>query len=81
MGHGGLLGTMEAVYTSTPMLGTPIFGDQKTNLRCVEDAGMALRLDYHDVSETSLLHTLGKLLNDSKYVYCKVIIKLDISYF
>ncbi|KAG5670631.1 hypothetical protein PVAND_000879 [Polypedilum vanderplanki] len=29
--HGGLLGTTEAVYEGVPVLGIPIFGDQKTN--------------------------------------------------
>ncbi|XP_046996863.1 UDP-glycosyltransferase UGT5-like [Schistocerca americana] len=67
IGHGGLLGTIEAVYFGVPILGTPIFGDQKVNMHSLTDAGMAIKLDYADITKESLLHSLRELIYNSSY--------------
>ena len=62
--HGGLLGTSEAVHEGVPMLGIPVFGDQRTNLRGVEANGAGEILDYGGISKEVLTEKLSKLLHN-----------------
>nr|XP_023028475.1 UDP-glucuronosyltransferase 2C1-like [Leptinotarsa decemlineata] len=65
--HGGLLGTIEAVYFGVPILGIPRFWDQHKN---IEDAGrrnMAIKLNYHNINEQVFGSALNELLNNPMY--------------
>ena len=65
--HGGLLGTTEALVEGVPVLGLPIFGDQKMNMAKAETRGYGLVLDYDDISEESITEKLAELLRNPKY--------------
>ncbi|CAH1403023.1 unnamed protein product [Nezara viridula] len=65
--HGGIHGTIEAVYNAVPILGTPLFGDQFYNLRMIEDSGMGINIDIDTVTEAELSSAVNKLLHDPKY--------------
>lgn len=65
--HGGLLGTTEAMYEGVPLLGIPIFGDQKMNMNNAEARGYGLIVNYDDITEERIESALTKLLNDPKY--------------
>ncbi|XP_065219014.1 UDP-glycosyltransferase UGT5-like isoform X17 [Planococcus citri] len=65
--HGGLLGTSEAVYEGVPVLGIPIFGDQRTNIKSLEANGAGELLDYNEISKEVVLEKIQRLLNDPKY--------------
>lgn len=52
--HGGILSTMEAVHSSTPIIGIPIYGDQINNVHMAEQYGYARKLDYNNITEESL---------------------------
>lgn len=63
--HGGLLGTTEALTEGVPVLGIPIFGDQRMNMNIAALKGYALTVNFDDLSEESLTDALKKLLEDS----------------
>lgn len=65
--HGGLLGTTEAISEGIPVLGFPIFGDQKMNMAKSEARGYGLSVNYNDISEEILTKTLNELLSNPKY--------------
>lgn len=61
--HGGLLGTIEAVYEGVPMLGIPMFGDQDINMNSIQSAGAGLVLDYQkDIHKEKILSSINALL-------------------
>nr|XP_014286413.1 UDP-glucuronosyltransferase 2B23-like isoform X2 [Halyomorpha halys]XP_014286417.1 UDP-glucuronosyltransferase 2B23-like isoform X2 [Halyomorpha halys] len=65
--HGGIHGTIEALFNAVPILGTPLFGDQYYNLKMVESSGMGLNIDIDTVTEKELTEVMDKLLHDPKY--------------
>lgn len=64
--HGGLLSCIESVFFGVPMVGTGIFGDQMTNMAKVNEAGFGIRLDFHNVTESSLDWALKEVLQNQK---------------
>ena len=60
--HGGLLGTQEAVYCGVPILGIPLFGDQHLNMAYFVKKGLALKLDYRQLSYALVSNALSELL-------------------
>jgi glucuronosyltransferase len=59
---------MEAAYSGVPMVGIPLFGDQYHNLRCYVSEGIAVTLDYHTISRSTVLSALKKVLEDRRLV-------------
>lgn len=66
--HGGLLGGSEAVYYAKPFVTIPIFGDQKLNAARSVLMGYGVRVDYYNLTETSLTWALEEVLNNEKYL-------------
>lgn len=64
--HGGLLGTSEAVYEGVPILGIPIFGDQRTNIKAIEANGGGQLLDYNDITNQTVLEKIQMILTDQE---------------
>lgn len=69
--HGGLLSTTEAVYHGVPVVGIPLFGDQKRNIRSVVQTGCGVQLALANVTETSLRWALETTLSDRLVVHRK----------
>lgn len=65
--HGGLGGTMEAIYHGVPTVGIPIFADQHQNVQYQADIGIGVRLDYVNLTETSLSWAITEILANAKY--------------
>ena len=65
--HGGLLGTTEALIEGVPVLGIPIFGDQKMNMAKAVERGNGLKILLNDVTEDKLEEALNELLTNPKY--------------
>lgn len=66
-GHGGLLGLSEAVYTGTPMVLLPMFGDQFHNSYTAKARGVAQVIMFADLNEQSLRQAINDIFNDTRY--------------
>uniref|UniRef100_V5H0N4 UDP-glucuronosyltransferase n=1 Tax=Anoplophora glabripennis TaxID=217634 RepID=V5H0N4_ANOGL len=65
--HGGLLSVTEAVFHGVPMVGIPIFGDQRMNVaRCVRK-GIAVHLPFQELTAFNLHQALVKVLENREY--------------
>ncbi|KAJ4448256.1 hypothetical protein ANN_10270 [Periplaneta americana] len=69
LGHGGLLGTIEAVHVGVPMVGIPMYGDQKVNMKMVEAAGMGVLLQYSDITKDNVLEALKTVLDNPSHCH------------
>lgn len=67
--HGGLLGITEAVYEGVPILSMPMFGDQMTNTKAVQDKGVAEVLDFGNLNEDDIFTKVTSLLTNPMYVF------------
>ncbi|XP_065205535.1 UDP-glycosyltransferase UGT5-like [Planococcus citri] len=65
--QGGLLSINEAIYEGVPILGMPIFGDQRTNIKFLVTNGDAELLEYNEITKEIVLEKIQKLLYDPKY--------------
>lgn len=65
--HGGLLGTTEALIEGVPLLGFPIFGDQKMNMAKAVERGYGLQIYFNDLTEESISRALNQLLSSKNY--------------
>lgn len=65
--HGGLLGGTESIYYGKPLVTIPIFGDQKLNAARSVLSGYGVRVDYNNLTESSLTWALNEVLTEKKY--------------
>ncbi|XP_075145412.1 UDP-glucosyltransferase 2-like [Haematobia irritans] len=65
--HGGLLSVIESIYHGKPILGIPIFYDQKVNVNRAEQQGFALSVRYQQLNESNLLATIKELMGNPEY--------------
>jgi glucuronosyltransferase len=66
LSHGGLLGTIEAVYAGVPMVGIPMFGDQPMNIKAIVDGKMGISVDYKDMSKENILKAIRTVLDEPR---------------
>lgn len=66
LSHGGLLGTIEATYNGVPVVGIPLYGDQKTNIAQLKANGMGTWLLYENITKQSVLEALRTVLDNSR---------------
>lgn len=62
--HGGLLSVTEAIFYGVPMIGIPIFGDQKMNLARASRQGIVQVIPFQELTEERLLSAITEVLND-----------------
>ncbi|XP_025262697.1 UDP-glucuronosyltransferase 1-3-like [Camponotus floridanus] len=66
--HGGGLGTQESIYCGVPMIGIPLFGDQRINIQNYVNKKVAVAFEsIYDVTEEKLTSALNKILKDPSY--------------
>jgi glucuronosyltransferase len=64
--HGGLMGTMEAVYSGVPMVAIPLFGDQFQNVKNYEEEGIAVGIGYTSITKERVLKALREVLENPR---------------
>lgn len=52
------MGVMEAVNFGVPMIGIPVFGDQQSNIATCVEKGVAIGLDYRQMTEQKLIKSI-----------------------
>lgn len=63
--HGGLLGTTEALVEGVPVLGIPIYGDQRMNMNIAVNRGYAMTINFEDINENLLVDTIHSILKNA----------------
>jgi glucuronosyltransferase len=65
--HGGLLGTTEALVEGVPVLGIPVYGDQKMNMLKAENFGYGILMEIDEIDQDLIEKNLQKLLTNPQY--------------
>ncbi|GJQ76013.1 hypothetical protein Trydic_g18066 [Trypoxylus dichotomus] len=66
--HGGQLSTIESLYRGVPIIGIPVFGDQKLNMANAASKGYGVLIDFPNFSEETLSRALKEVLNNPLYL-------------
>lgn len=61
------------MYHGVPMLCIPFFADQKYNAKKIVTEEIGLQLSFKELTKETLLTTMHKMLNDSRYVQVKFV--------
>ncbi|VVD02864.1 unnamed protein product [Leptidea sinapis] len=61
--HGGLNGAVEALHYSVPILAFPILGDQPSNAASIEESGLGVQIQGHEITNETLVAALKKILD------------------
>ncbi|KAJ8963142.1 hypothetical protein NQ318_018607 [Aromia moschata] len=64
--HGGLQSKIEAIHFAVPMIGIPLFGDQKTNVAHSVKEGIAVEVAFRELSEEALYNAINKIVNNTR---------------
>ncbi|XP_044729432.1 uncharacterized protein LOC123292782 [Chrysoperla carnea] len=67
MTHGGLLSTTESVARGVPMVGIPVFADQKMNMAKAVSLGYGLKVDFQNITSEAVYHALSEIISNTKY--------------
>ncbi|XP_075058960.1 UDP-glucuronosyltransferase 2A1-like isoform X1 [Mixophyes fleayi] len=65
--HGGTNGIYEAIYHGIPMVGIPLFAEQKDNLVHMKTKGMAVILDINKMQIQDLVDAVNTVINNPTY--------------
>ncbi|KAJ3664865.1 hypothetical protein Zmor_000405 [Zophobas morio] len=65
--HGGLLSTIEAVYHGVPLIGIPVFGDQRSNVAAAVNSGYAVSVPLDELTEENFSAALSEILYNARY--------------
>lgn len=64
--HGGKLSTQETVYHGVPAVVVPVFADQVINAGNAERRGYAVKVEFDNVTEESVLWAINEVLHNNK---------------
>ncbi|EDW87786.1 UDP-glucuronosyltransferase [Drosophila yakuba] len=65
--HGGKGSLSEALFHGVPMLGLPLIGDQRANLRRMQSRNWGLTLSTHNLTHLELAKGISRMLTNSSY--------------
>lgn len=61
------MGLQEAVALGVPLIGIPLFGDQMGNIDILANRGVAIKLDYKNLSTDNVFKAMNALIRDPSY--------------
>lgn len=64
--HGGLLSTLETIYHGIPIVGIPIFGDQKMNMAKAVRQGYGVVVPFQKLTEDNLKRAIKEVLDNPR---------------
>jgi glucuronosyltransferase len=62
--HGGLLSTEEAIIRGVPIVGIPIFADQRLNVGRATSGGYGLQIDFDNVTTESVTWAIREIIEN-----------------
>ncbi|XP_013003348.1 UDP-glucuronosyltransferase 2B14-like [Cavia porcellus] len=65
--HGGANGIYDAITHGVPMVGIPLFGEQRDNIAHMKAKGAAVGLEFTTMSTTDLVNALKTVINNPLY--------------
>ena len=68
MTHGGLLSTQEALNRGVPVVGIPVFSDQKLNNPWAQSTGYGVTLSLRNFTKGSVSWALKEVLENDRYL-------------
>lgn len=68
IGHGGMFGTMEALYHGVPLLSIPFFGDQFRNAIRIEASGHGKFIQHRDITTKTLSKAINEIISNQAYL-------------
>ncbi|PSN51259.1 hypothetical protein C0J52_11767 [Blattella germanica] len=79
--HGGLLSTQETINRGVPVVGIPIFGDQRLNMAKCESMGFGIKLEYKNITKESIVWAAKEVLDNPNIHLGDRILKLEVCTF
>lgn len=67
MTHGGLMGTLEAIYYGVPLVGIPLYYDQPSNIASYVKKNIAVGIDLNEITEKTFTNSLNEILKNPVY--------------
>jgi glucuronosyltransferase len=64
--HGGLLSTQEAIHRGVPLVGIPIYADQRGNIARIVSFGAGIKVDFENITMESVTWALNEVLNNQR---------------
>ncbi|KAL0970393.1 hypothetical protein UPYG_G00241350 [Umbra pygmaea] len=65
--HGGTNGLYEAIYHGVPIVGVPLFGDQYSNIIQMKNKGVAVIMDFNQMTSEDLVDGINSVINNPSY--------------
>jgi glucuronosyltransferase len=62
------MSSIEAITRGVPLLGIPVFADQRLNMARAVLAGYGLQIDFNNITTESLIWAIQEAIESPKYV-------------
>lgn len=66
--HGGMFGTMEALYNGVPLLSIPFFGDQFRNAIRIDASGHGKFIQHRDITVKTFSKAINEIISNKEYL-------------
>jgi UDP:flavonoid glycosyltransferase YjiC (YdhE family) len=64
--HCGKMSSIEASYRGVPIVGIPLFLDQRLNLQKLVTKGVGVQLEYSSLTKETVLMAVREILNNDR---------------